>query len=315
MNEEESNKSEDFECFQSRKYRLPPLTLKMNLFKTPETFASCIPMFLFVTGTVFSSMIWLFHIFWMAIIGTPPGNYFVSMPYAGLSYIQFCVLVFSGFIILGSILLLFGKRKIFSVALIVSSLAIGTNTLLMKASFKKGHLMSMQGLVQGLQEFDPNDQEGPWYRTPSMVLFNHEALTIDVRRWNEIETEKFEPDVEVVSVVGDWGLDMDEYTGICRFGCGDFFFAFDFYLKVNGEIWGERKYGPQKILKEDGVYKIVLMSGGWHDADYFYKSPYKNLISSLEDGVYLEMAPDKQSFFMYSDETKEGLSLGPFVRQ
>jgi len=301
---------------QGRKAPLKRSALKkMNLFKAPETFASRIPLLLFVTGTVFSSIIWLLHIFWMAIIGTPPSNYYVSMPYAGLNYIQFCVLVFSGFIILGSILLLFGERKTFSVALIVSCLAIGTNTLLMKAIFKKGHLMSMQGLVQGLQEFDPNDQEGPWYRAPSMVLFNHEALTIDIRRWNKIEAEKFESDVDIVSVVGDWVLDMDEYTGICRLGGGDLYWAFDFYLKINGEIWGEEKYAPQKILKEDGLYKIVLRCGGRRTADSLYKSWDKNLISSLEEGVYLEMAPDKKSFFMYPDETKEGLSLGPFIRQ
>ena len=287
----------------------------MNLFKAPETYASRIPIFVFSTGIAFSAIIWLWHIFWMACIGTPPSNYYVSMPYAGLSYIQFCVLIFSGFIILGLILLWFGERKIFSVALIVSCLAIGSDTLLMKAILKKGHLMSMQGLVQGLQEFDPNDQEGPWYRIPSMVLFNHEALTVDIRRWNKIETEKFEPDVDLVSVVGDWILETDEYTGICRFGCEDFYWAFDFYLKINGEIWGEKKYAPQKILKEDGMYKIVLRCDGWHAADSLYKSWDKKLISSLEEGVYLEMAPDKQSFFMYPDETKEGLSLGPFVRQ
>jgi hypothetical protein len=287
----------------------------MKLFQTPETFASHIPMFLFATGTVFSSMIWLLHIFWMAIIGTPPSNYYVSMPYAGLNYIQLCVLIFSGFIVLGTILLLFGKRKKFSAALIILSLSIGTNTLLMKAIFKKGHLMSMQGLVQGLKEFDPNDQEGPWYHSPSMVLFNHEALTIDIRRWNEVESEKFEPTIDIVSVVGDWILETDEYTGICRIGCGAFFFAFDFYLEVNGELWGEKKYAPQKIIKEDERYKIVLRGGGRRGADSFYKSWSKNIISSLEEGVYLEMSQDKQSFFMYPDETKDGSSLGPFVRK
>ena len=47
----------------------------------------------------------------------------------------------------------------------------------------------------------------------------------------------------------------------------------------------------------------------------FYKSLNTNLNSSLGEGVYLEMAPDRQSFFMYTDETRKGMSLGPFVRQ
>lgn len=288
---------------------------QMNLLKAPDTFASRIPIFVFAAGIAFSAVIWLLHIFWMVCVGTPPGNYYVSMPYAGLSYIHLCTLNFSGFIILGLITLVFGERKIISAALIVSCLAIGANTLLMKASFRIGHLTSMQGLVEGLQEFDPYDQEGRWYHYPSMVLFNHEALTVDVRRWNEVEAEKFEPDVELVSLVGDWTLKTDEYAGICRFECEDFYWAFDFSLKVNGEIWGKKKYRPRKILQEDGVFKIVLCISSRYPADYVYKSRYTNLVSSLEESVYLEMAPDKQSFFMYRDETKKGESLGPFVRQ
>ncbi|MDF7800202.1 hypothetical protein P4C99_12055 [Pontiellaceae bacterium B1224] len=287
----------------------------MNLMKAPEPFASRIPIFVFATGFAFNAMIWLGHIICMGIIGTPPGNYYVSMPYAGLSYFHLCMLNISGFIILGLISLLFGKRKIFSVARIISSLAIGANTLLMKAILRKGHLMSMQGWVQGLQEFNPNDQEGPCYHTPYRFLLNHEALTLNIRRWNEVESKTFVPDVELVSLVGDWVLETEEYAGICRFDIAKFFSGINFYLKINGEVRRETTYLPHKIYNEDGVYKIVLFRGGWRPPESLYKAVYTDLSTSLEYRVYLEMAPDKQSFFMYSDETKKGLSLGPFVRQ
>jgi hypothetical protein len=290
----------------------------MNLSKQTEAlFDSMVPVVLLSTGVVFCGVIWLIHIFWMACIGTPPANYYLSMPYAGLSYISLCVLSFSGFIAVGLILLLCGKRKLFSLALIVSCLSIGTNTLVMKAILRKGHLMSMQGLVQGLLEFDSTDPNDPYYKHPSMVLFNHEVLTKDIRRWNEVEAEKFELAIELVSIVGDWLLATEEHTGICRFDCGDDDWGWDIdcYLEVNGEVWGKKGYLPVKIYKDASLYKILLWGDGWRVADYFYDSGDTNLISSLEDGVYLEMAPDKKSFFMYPDETQTGLSLGPFVRK
>ncbi len=272
-----------------------------------------LPVTLFATGVVFTGIVWVINVYFIATSYWESGNYYISKAFAGLSYVSFVVLISSLFAITGLLNIIHLKRKVFSVAVIISSLCVSTHTLLMKSVFKTGQEIRIHNLEEGLLCFNPNDPDDPYYgRSAYMVLLNHECLKLSIGRWNEVEPEKIEPQVTLVSVVGDWKLEAEDHSGICQFSYQEAGVGIKLQLTINDESFEYPKNClPQEITEDGDLYKVRMAVWGWGPEIEHLKSNIEGFL----DGFYLEMNLDQTSFFIYEDETKSGRFFGPFKRQ
>ncbi len=160
----------------------------MNIGKqiSKSSLGLALPVTLFAAGVVFCGVAWLINVYFIATSYWESGSYYISKAFAGLSYVSFVVLISSLFAITGLLNLIHLKRKVFSVAVIISSLCVCTHTLLMKSVFRTGQEARIHNLEEGLLCFNPNDPDDPYYgRAAYMVLLNHECLKLSIDRWNE----------------------------------------------------------------------------------------------------------------------------------
>lgn len=273
----------------------------MNLNKhIPKSlFGSMIPVALFVTGLAFCVVIRLINIYGMVVCSAGDLNYFISKSYIGLNYVQLCVLVFSGFIVLGLLTLIRCKGKMVSIALIVSCLSICTNVLLLKAGVRRAHMDGMMMREESI--LSKND------RYSRRSLFISESLKSSVDQWNDVEDEKYEPSVEPVSIIGTWDLANGEAYGTCRFFSRSGYFM-DVVWAFDGRVT-EGYYRTGSVNITEDQYEIYL-------GDYAgFGSSAKPPFEGFEEGFYLELNRNQTSFMLYEDKTKTGFSLGPFVRR
>ena len=93
----------------------------------------------FLAGLLYCIIIRLINI--CTLVSNTPNelNYYYSMPFGGINNYWRIEIIFSGFCLLGLILLINCKGRIFSAALILSCLSIGINTTLLKAPLKNLH--------------------------------------------------------------------------------------------------------------------------------------------------------------------------------
>ena len=291
-------------------YTMNPMNHKPHMPDSP--FGSMIPVILFVTGMVFCALIWLINIYVMATSVLAGGSCFISTPYIGLSYVQLCVLVFSGFILIGALNLICSRWKLFSAALIISCISIGTNVLLLRAGLRAGHRDSIQRLEESLLSFDANDPQDPYYKYPSRVLLNHEALALSIDQWNKIESKKITSAVDLVSVAGTWKLETESRSGVCHFSYEFGDWDIGFILKINDEVL-DGWCNPIKISKTNDLYKI-RMSVPHARTEPKTLSP-TSILTVFKDGFYMEINRDRTSFVIYENEAQIGASLGPFIRE
>ncbi len=148
-------------------------------------------LFLFLAGLVLCVLTLLFNIYVMGSRDAVEGNYFISRSYVGLSYIQFCWIIFSLLFVLGGWVLFRGTGKMYSAVLIVCCLAIVAHTTIMKAAMRKGHLLSISTLESALERAKKEPSAEPFIAASMSESQDRYQAIVD--RWNEVERETYEP--------------------------------------------------------------------------------------------------------------------------
>jgi hypothetical protein len=154
-----------------------------------DSFEAYAPVFLFVEGLTLCIVIRLINIYGM--VTSVEGfhwNYLITQKYAGLNYVWLCEISLALFCILSLIFLIKAKRKLYSIALIISCLSIMSNVAFMKAAMKIGHRIRITSLEKHIQ----NDQTHP-----NTLIYLETQYKITVESWNMVENEFIEPNTNL----------------------------------------------------------------------------------------------------------------------
>ena len=162
----------------------------MNLNKKfkEEVLGSSQSLFLFVTGLTFCIVIRLINIYGMVTSVSGDWNYLISKRYFGINYVWFCEISLIAFCLLGIALLFKSKKKIYSIALIVSCLSIASNVAFMKAGVRITHRNGIVLLEKNIQ--DPQAH-------PIALMFYERQYRKSIMYWNRVEHDKIEPNTKL----------------------------------------------------------------------------------------------------------------------
>ncbi|MDF7800101.1 hypothetical protein P4C99_11550 [Pontiellaceae bacterium B1224] len=135
-----------------------------------------IPVFIFVAGLSFCVIIWLLNIYHISSSDVDYLNYFFCKRYAGFNYFEWCSFILLGFCFL-SLLLIPARKKIYSIALIISCLSILLNTTLLKKGARIAHAGFILRLEKAILSPDTDPYNQPWSKKRYLFALENWRVT------------------------------------------------------------------------------------------------------------------------------------------